>query len=430
MNYKLIERSFGWVVLLVCILVGSVQANQQSPAWQTFELTDAEDNDIQVRALPAEGPWLVIWFVNRTSLDKGFEGVLAHLNRLGVEVWTADLLAANFLAPGNDSERSLPGTSAAAVIAEAQRRTDRKILLAAYDRMALPLLRGARVWQAATQNPDQLAGGVLFFPNLFGPLPVAGEKPGLDPILDYTSIPLVLVQPEIGALRRQSQEMLQALWNAGAPAYWFMLPEVRDYYLMREEQKEALYRQAAKATPGQILRFADLLAKTPTSGELKAEAEPEIPVYQAKELVKLDPPVQAVELNLPDLEGRTQRLSDYRGKVVMVNFWATWCPPCVEEIGTMNSLAERYKNKDFNLLSVDFRETAEHLRKFKQTVPIDYPVMLDSDGLVSEAWNVMAYPSTFILDKQGRIRHSANLALHWDSPSVWTVLDELLLEAE
>jgi thiol-disulfide isomerase/thioredoxin len=114
--------------------------------------------------------------------------------------------------------------------------------------------------------------------------------------------------------------------------------------------------------------------------------------------------------------------------VVLLNFWATWCPPCVEEIPSLNRLQKRFANQDLRIISIDFRETPQQMAAFLQLIPVNFPVLLDQDGLTSMAWQVFSFPSSFIIDRNGQIRYSANRAISWDSPEVVSILEKLLAE--
>ncbi|MCB1851319.1 MAG: TlpA family protein disulfide reductase, partial [Gammaproteobacteria bacterium] len=110
--------------------------------------------------------------------------------------------------------------------------------------------------------------------------------------------------------------------------------------------------------------------------------------------------------------------------------WATWCPPCVEELPSLNRLQQRYSGQPFNLISVDFRESREELERFTGKIPVDFPILLDQDGKSSLAWQVFSFPSSFLVDRQGRIRYSINRAIDWETPEVYALIDSLLAEAE
>ena len=94
----------------------------------------------------------------------------------------------------------------------------------------------------------------------------------------------------------------------------------------------------------------------------------------------------------------------------------------------MNRLAAAYDAKDFGIVSVNFKEDPEHVLAFLKRVNVDFPVLLDRDGLASARWKVFAFPSTFLLDRRGNMRYSVNTAIEWDDAAVKAVIDKLLLE--
>ena len=112
----------------------------------------------------------------------------------------------------------------------------------------------------------------------------------------------------------------------------------------------------------------------------------------------------APDFEWTDLDGRTLRLSSYRGKVVVVNFWATWCPPCREEMPALQGVAA--SEPDVVVLEVDLMEPADKARSFLDSLGLDrlQPV-LDSDGATTRRFGVLSLPSTFFVDKSGVIRH-------------------------
>jgi cytochrome c biogenesis protein CcmG, thiol:disulfide interchange protein DsbE len=114
-------------------------------------------------------------------------------------------------------------------------------------------------------------------------------------------------------------------------------------------------------------------------------------------------PAPAFELK--DLEGRSHKLEAYRGKVVVLNFWATWCEPCREEMPSFNRLKKSLEGKPVTLLSVNYGEGEGRIAAFLAKVPVDFPVLLDRDSQVSKAWKVRLMPTTFILGPDGRVRY-------------------------
>ncbi len=114
--------------------------------------------------------------------------------------------------------------------------------------------------------------------------------------------------------------------------------------------------------------------------------------------------VAAQDFGLPSLTGDYLKLSDYRGKVVFLNIWATWCPPCREEMPSMESLYQRQKGRNFEMLAVSIdQKGAEVVRPFSVKYGLTFPVLLDPDGKTYRLYGLTGVPETFIIDKNGVI---------------------------
>ncbi len=112
----------------------------------------------------------------------------------------------------------------------------------------------------------------------------------------------------------------------------------------------------------------------------------------------------AAEFELPDLQGNTHRLSHYRGKVVLLNFWATWCTACIKEMPAMQKAYDRLKDKGFVILAVNELEDADHVRAHIQEHGHTFPVLLDSNNDVANLYGVYGLPVTVFIDRQGVVR--------------------------
>jgi thiol-disulfide isomerase/thioredoxin len=131
-------------------------------------------------------------------------------------------------------------------------------------------------------------------------------------------------------------------------------------------------------------------------------------------------------LALRDSSGKEHRLADYRGKVVVLNFWATWCEPCREEMPSMQRLQGKLAGKPFAILAVDFGEGVPRVNDFLKKVPVRLTVLFDRDISAANAWRVKVLPTTFVLDPEQRIRYSVVGDLQWDSPAVESAIRKLL----
>jgi thiol-disulfide isomerase/thioredoxin len=131
-------------------------------------------------------------------------------------------------------------------------------------------------------------------------------------------------------------------------------------------------------------------------------------------------------LALKDLQGRDHRLEDYKGQVVVLNFWATWCEPCREEMPSMQRLKEKMAGAPFALLAVNYAEGNARVETFLQKVPVDFTILLDRDAAASKRWQARVLPYTVVIDPAQRIRYTVLGELDWTAPEVEATLRKLL----
>lgn len=131
-------------------------------------------------------------------------------------------------------------------------------------------------------------------------------------------------------------------------------------------------------------------------------------------------------LALNDLNGKPVKLADYRGKAVMVQFWATYCPPCLKEMPSMMRLEQKLAGKPFAILAVNMGETEKEVRDFLKKLNVDFTILMDSDGKALADWKVFVAPSTFLVDAQGKIRYTLQGGAEWDAPEYVAKISEML----
>lgn len=120
-------------------------------------------------------------------------------------------------------------------------------------------------------------------------------------------------------------------------------------------------------------------------------------------------------LRLTDLQGKIHDLNDYKGQVVLVQFWATYCTPCRKEMPSMNKLMKKMGDVPFKILAVDMGESQEEVTRFVNEVKPEFTILMDKSGEVLSAWRVFAAPSNFIIDPQGSIKYTLFGGIEWDS---------------
>lgn len=131
-------------------------------------------------------------------------------------------------------------------------------------------------------------------------------------------------------------------------------------------------------------------------------------------------------LKLKDIDGGFHDLASYRGKVVLVNFWATWCEPCRDEMPAIQRLKVKLAGKPFAVLAVNLDEPESRIRNFLERMPLDFPVLVDEGKVATKEWKVRVLPASFIIGRDGRIRYSLVGDLAWDHGTVVSLLSELM----
>lgn len=114
---------------------------------------------------------------------------------------------------------------------------------------------------------------------------------------------------------------------------------------------------------------------------------------------------QAPEIDLADINGNRVKLSDYRGQVVLVNVWATWCPPCVRETPRLVRVYDEFRNQGFVILGVNttYQDKVDAVTAFARSQQITYPILLDTDGKASEVYGSRLMPTSYLIDRDGKI---------------------------
>ncbi len=115
--------------------------------------------------------------------------------------------------------------------------------------------------------------------------------------------------------------------------------------------------------------------------------------------------VQAPDFTLKSDNGENLKLSELRGEVVLINFWASWCGPCRQEMPLLSELHDKYRDMGFTVLGVNVEENSSAARKLLKDMPVSFPVLFDSDSSVSRKYDVVAMPSTVLVDRDGNVRY-------------------------
>lgn len=137
----------------------------------------------------------------------------------------------------------------------------------------------------------------------------------------------------------------------------------------------------------------------------------------------------APSFTLQTTKQETFALSDYRGKVVLVHFWATWCPPCVEELPQLEKLYRAFRGKDFEILAVSVDDDADRsVMPFLAKHRVSFPVLFDPGGAAARRYGTIKFPETYVLDRGGTVRFKVIGPLEWTSQDTTTAIQRLIKE--
>lgn len=391
-----------------------------------IRLPDRTEIPVQVHA--AEGNLLLLWLPSGFNSQRSESPVAEQLARSELEVWQADVLEGRFLIPAESSLETVPVSDIAGLI-DAGRRKGKRVVLVASARAGLLALRGAQHWLVTNpKQADAVAGVILLHPNLYVGPPEPGREAEYHPVVAQTRVPVFILQPEQSPWRWRLNATRAEIERGGAAVYSRLLTDVRDRFYFRpdasEGEVEATRRLAVMLRDAARLLAASKLAPPSVTAEagVKPVSKPGIRGLQPYRGDTIPSPI-----DLADLDGTPRRLAALRGRVVLVNFWASWCPPCVHEMPSMQRLHEKLSGQPFEILAVNMGENDREVREFLASkVSVHFPIAMDRDGTVLRQWKVFVFPTSYVIDTEGRIRLGAFGELEWDSPEVIGQIRKLL----
>jgi peroxiredoxin len=179
----------------------------------------------------------------------------------------------------------------------------------------------------------------------------------------------------------------------------------------RSGEKRAQASASRFGGPAALTLCVGLLLVSASVGVAGTKPDP----LQALGLQTPNEVVEAPAFALPDISGKTIALSQFRGKLVLLNFFATWCAPCREEMPGMERLYHAHRDAGFVVAAVNFQENAKTVRPFVQALKLSFPIVLDRDGAASREYGVRALPVTFLIGRDGNIVWRAMGGRDWES---------------
>lgn len=399
---------------------------------EPLTLTINDTLDIPIEQFNADGDSLLIWLPSEAGLPATLRQTASILASRGVEVWLADLLEAHFLPVANSSMSKIPHTDVSELIEYARLKTGKTIYLTGSGRATIPLLHGAREWQLKYQQSVLFGGVILLSPKFYVETPDPGMPAQLLPVAEATNLPIHIIQPTDSPWRWKLAQTIPALEKNGSDASLQLIKDVRDRFYYRPDATATEKLKAARL-PDMITSAIKLLKlddRHPRAAVSKLEAPLNLTEGKKPRTLKPYPGSPAAyELSLNNLNEQAVDLKNYRNQVVLVNFWASWCPPCVHEMPSMQNLQRRFKSQGFEILAVNMAEEKATINTFlDEKVSVSFTILQDKDGEALKRWGVFAFPTSYIIGKQGRIRYALFGAVDWEDQDITEKIKYLLAE--
>ncbi|SEH04348.1 TlpA disulfide reductase family protein [Candidatus Venteria ishoeyi] len=420
--------------LLIILFLSCWFASCYVKAAEEHAVTLSDESEIILHQYPAaNSEYRLLWVANAFGFRDSHHHVADLLAKAGFDVWLTDLQESLFMTRSVHHMRTLSGHYVAELLEHLQQGSDKTLILLGTHSAAMPILHGAHTWQLKLGDSRAVGGIVLFSPSLYLKVPQLGEDAQYLPVLSLNRLPIFIFQAEGDGNRWHLANLLETLHAGGSSVYAELMPNIRSLFPFDDSPPSATAQIMQQSLPDKLKARLPLLRNTALAPIRKTSLKlPELNTDSGvdQHLKPYHGKIQPTPIVLPDVNGKHYALNDYLGRVTVVNFWASWCPPCVEEIPSLNRLREKMHDTPFSLISVNYAEKPETIQKFMQQVVVDFPVLMDEEGHVSAQWKVFAYPSTFIIDPQGKIAYGVNAGIEWDTPEVLSTLHGLLRNAQ
>ena len=384
------------------------------------------DSEIEILKYSSNSKNLLIMLPSEHGITDGLKTLAKDINQKNTEVWIADPFSSFFLIPASSSLKKIPIESYVQIIKEAQ-KTKKNIYLFSNDKGASVLLDAAHKWQTISSNI--ISGVILVSPDLYKKTPKAGDEGSLLPVTKITNLPISIFVPEKSTLNLRVNKLDHALKVSGSDVVLNSIKNVRNRFFFREDASDN-EKKFSNTFSSDIIKSMNNIKKYAKKRDVAAINTKKV-TKEKKTTGMLNDytgKLTIQDFTLKDLSNNTHSLSQYKGKVVLLNFWASWCPPCVHEMPSMSQLSAKFKNKPFSILALNLGESSQSMQKFINKYHIKFPILLDPGKSQAKKWNVYAFPTSFIIDKKGKIRYSIAGGFDWNTQEAIDIITTLTKE--
>ncbi len=430
-------------LFLLLLSLSAVSGTVPGSIERSLPLQDG--TELSILTLPANGSTAgvkILWVPPEYGLLPVEIALARQVHRAlpSTTVWLPDFFSSYFLPAGAQSLQTVGAAPVSEVIhkiLQTRSQTESgQLFVITLNKGAALVLEALQIVQRELQQRGKTlsqVGVILINPNLYVTTPAPGTPATYWPFVAKTNLPIYILQAKLSPWRWSLEKLANTLQTSGSDVFVHLLPGIRDRFHFRQDVTPA-ENQAAGRLPRQLIQAMALLQPymtTPRTAPTSSNPPParadapdnrvgsELHVYRGQ---------QGRKLELADISGQSYSLGDHKGKVVLLNFWASWCPPCVHEIPSMVRLKEKLKGQPFEILAANLGEDTQAVGKFLSRTPVNFPILLDPDGSAIKSWQVSAYPTSYLVDKTGKIRFALFGGYEWDSAEAIRIIRQLLQE--
>jgi len=400
-------------------------------AVENLELNLQSGTTMSITHYQGDAKSLLMWIPFERGFQPGYVPVALNLAVMGYDIWAVDLHGSYMVPASRNSMNKFDPHDLVELFKIAQAQGYKEIFLLSSGRGVQLALKALYLFQLDQTDSRLIKGSVFFYPHLIEGRPNPGMQAEFVEISKLSNLPVYLFMPEYSTKYAHRLEISKQLQKGGSAVFIHNLKDVNAGFHMRPEEDLTEPDMAMKDKLPDLYENAFRLIR----------GQPYQPLFQKVSLIEKEDPLQSAyresklhpyrgektppELNLSEIGGQVINLQDFKGQVVLVNFWATWCGPCVEEIPSLSRMEERLKDKPFKILTVNIGEPKKVILKFMEEIDFRFPIMMDVDGQAARDWKVYAYPSNYLIDKKGKIQYAYRGALEWDAPEILKTIESL-----
>ena len=412
-----------WLGLVFALLSTLSQASEK------FEIELDSGELINIDVYHAGGDALYLYLPSERGLGNGYVSTAQKMASKNQTFWAVDLHSSYMIAPSRNSIDKFNIDDLLELVDYSKDQGFEKLFFIASGRGAQLALKISNKWQLKNPDSDYLKGHIFHSPYLIHGKPKLGGKAEYMNIAKASNLPVYLILPQYGTKYFRAEEIVGTLKTGGSSVFTHRLKGVNGGFHMRNEQDLSKISLQAKGDLDNTYLLASNLMLTinppeplKSNGTEKKSAE----ISFSESVLKSYTQKQSIPLALDNLAGERVSLDQYKDQVVLLNFWSSWCKPCVEEIPSLIRLKNKLDRQNFQIITINVGESKQTIEDFMKRVKFNLPILLDDSGVAVRDWGVYAYPSSFLLDKNGSIRYAYRGALEWDTPGIIKTISQLL----